>query len=145
VVFEDEFDVSLPTDQYNETIPFGYDLLKTIVIPAFSEQRKDCSRQNRIALDQLVENMEQLAAKEPVLAEHACRKMLENLFSSSRESLKEFLATISMKQEEEREFELDDQDAQKLSFHSVRPAKQIPIIHYRSQIAEYMLRRWISR
>jgi hypothetical protein len=144
VAFEDEFDVSLPEEQYNETIPFGYDLLKSIVIPAFTQQRKECSKEHVVILDQLIESMGQLAVKEPIVAEKACRKMLEDLFSSSRQSLKEFLSTISKQHEEEVDFEIDEQDAQKLSFHSTE-AVQAPIVHYRSQIGEYLLKRWLKR
>jgi hypothetical protein len=37
-VFEDEFDVALPEDIYEEVDrPFGYDLLQTIIIPALKK------------------------------------------------------------------------------------------------------------
>jgi serine/threonine protein kinase len=144
VAFEDEFDLSLPEQQYQEMTPFGYDLLKTIVIPAFAKQRGNCNEANQIIMDQLIDRMGQLAVKEPVAAEQACRKMLEDLFSSSRQSLKEFLATISKKQDEE-DFELDDQDAQKLSFHSTSSSKSVKLLHYRSKVAECLLQRWLKK
>jgi hypothetical protein len=143
VAFEDEFEV--PMLEYSETTPFGYDLLKTIVMPAFTAQRRDCSQSNRVLLDEMIEKLGLLALKEPVVAEQACRKMLEDLFASSRQSLKEFLATISKREGDDDDFVLDDLDTEKLSFHSQSGPKQTPIIEFRSKVAEYLLQRWLKR
>lgn len=83
--------------------------------------------------------------------------MLEDLFSTTRQSLKEFLASITvnkqqLEDEDSDSYDLDEQDTKKLNFHSVekRGAEShilLPSHHreYRSEIAEILLDRWIKR
>lgn len=156
VVFEDEFDSFLPQDQ--EVSPLGCDLLKTIIIPAFASQIKDCaSPDGKKLLDQMVILLKEFARIEPVCGEQACRIMLEALFGSTRESLKEFVASISQKpvnpshiDNEGDLYEFDEIDEQKLDFYSIKQEEAQYLItskhqEYRSAIGECLLNRWIQR
>jgi hypothetical protein len=130
----------LPEEQYNSSIPFGYDLLNTIVLPAFQSQQPNLVGENLSVLITIIENMAILAEKEPQIAEQACRNMLESLLGSTRESLKEFLASINVDEE------YDEVDEKKLSFHSAKQEENMePKVVQRSQTAEYLLKRWLRR
>lgn len=140
VVFEDEFESKLPEEQYNSSIPFGYDLLHSIVLPAFQSQKTNLRGKNRSVLTSIINNMSILAEKEPQIAEQACRSMLENLLGSTRESLKEFLASINVNEE------YDELDEKKLCFHTAKKEEKIePKVVERSETAEYLLKRWLMR
>jgi hypothetical protein len=81
-VFEDEFESDLPQENYKNVIPLGYDILKTIVIPAFEKVRSKTSQdQGRDALINIIKSMNLLAIKSPLIAEQACRTMFEDLFA----------------------------------------------------------------
>lgn len=74
VAFEDEFEITLPEDRYDAPPPFGYDLMRSIVIPAFSAQPQSP------LLSNLIEALNKIAVQDPAVAEAACRKMLEDIF-----------------------------------------------------------------
>ncbi|KAJ3370862.1 Serine/threonine-protein kinase 25 [Kappamyces sp. JEL0680] len=154
VVFEDDFEATPPLRTHQDSIPFGSELLQSIIIPAFQRQRNAVDVNNRVLLDQLIGHLRDLALKEPVAGEHACRKMLEDLFGSTRQSLKEFLASISQPQSSPEEIDLydfDEQDEQKLDFHSIKqdfdrdPVTTSSCREFRSEIGEVLLERWLKR
>ena len=91
---------------------------------------------------------------EPVIGENACRSILEYLFTSTRQSLKEFLASIAVGTPNENEgdsYDFDELDSQKLGMHIVNQSDsekltKIPSYReYRSEIACVLLERWIPR
>jgi serine/threonine protein kinase len=148
VAFEDEFDSELPGD-YREEIPLGYDLMKSIVIPAFADQKSSSNEESKICLDSIIKSLELLAMKDPKAAEHACRRLLENILGSTRQSLKEFVASITIHSLDNYQ-DFDEQDSEKLD--NIR-VEEIPGTksttscgdEKQSKIALYLLKRWMQR
>ena len=88
-----------------------------------------------------------------MVGENACRAILEYLFKSTRQSLKEFLASIAVSSPNENEgdlYDFDELDSQKLGniVHHSESEKVTKIPshrEYRSEIACILLDRWIAR
>lgn len=90
------------------------------------------------------------------MGENACRSMLESLFSSSRQSLKEFLASISSSAlpesgDEGDLYDFDELDTKKLDLHISQSGTEQQVTkipshrQYRSEIAQILLDRWRGR
>ena len=120
------------------------------------KQRTVCKDENKSLLSEAIECLRKLSIVEPVVGENACRSMLEALFTSTRQSLKEFLASISASHpivdEEGDLYDFDELDTKKLDLHIGKqvamvkePAKIPSHREYRSEIACILLDRWKSR
>lgn len=110
---------------------------------------------NQPILDQLLRDMKSLCVEEPAAGEQACRTMMEDLLTSSRQSFKEFLASLGHYSNsptvEADVFDFDDQDVEKLGRHSVKQSEENRLTHipphteYRSKTGTYLLERWMKR
>jgi hypothetical protein len=104
-------------------------------------------------LEQVLLLLKDLSVREPLASEQACRKMLEDLFGSTRQSLKEFMASISQPANlpEVDLYDFDEQDEKKLDFHSVKQDDRDDTVtpssnrEFRTHIAECLLQRWINK
>ena len=148
VAFEDEFDSSLPEQQYHDSAPFGRELLKSIVIPAFSSQLNAVSAEGRTCIERVSFHLGNLAQSDPEAAENACRCLLENMLNSSRQSLREFVASVTVKKDMEYFNDFEETDQHKLNFYIAHEQQEAPIMKHtpqQSRIAERLLLRWIKR
>lgn len=160
VVFEDEFDAFMPEENYNPDTPLGWDLLDSIMIPAFSKQRENIpSSESRLKLDQITAILKEFAVREPEASEKACRMIVEDLFASSRQSFKEFVASLAIPtlakidynkdDNNNDDYDFDEQDEKKLEvYQSLKEeAVKIPPLtnEYQSDISRFLLERWIKR
>lgn len=142
VAFEDEFDLQLPEEQYKQQVPLGYDLLKTVIIPSFEKVTDEY--QNQHILLEIIEKLEQISIDSPVIGEKLCITILQDLFSCSRKSLKEFVALIAKNSGDN--FDLDEQDAKRLNFKAGQLSNDIVTWEgydgARTKMGEYLLARW---
>ncbi|KAJ3260852.1 putative protein serine/threonine kinase [Boothiomyces macroporosus] len=142
VAFEDEFDLQLPEEQYKQQVPLGYDLLKTVIIPSFEKVTNEY--QNQHILLEIIEKLEQISIDSPVIGEKLCITILQDLFSCSRKSLKEFVALIAKNSGDN--FDLDEQDAKRLNFKAGQLSNDTVTWEgydgARTMMGEYLLARW---
>ena len=149
VAFEDEFDSNYPEEQYYEGMPpFGRELLKSIVIPAFTSQKQYVSAEGKTCIERIAFHLGNLAQNEPQAAENACRNLLENMLNSSRQSLREFIASVTVKKDMEYFNDFEETDNSKLNFYIAHEEQDVPVVVHtpqQSRIAEKLLLRWIKR
>jgi hypothetical protein len=94
--------------------------------------------------------MNVVALKEPISVENACRRMLENLFSSTRVSLVEFVASINRNTQKEETEVYEEIDCDKLNSiqqneQKIKEDGNGLIDHKRSSLSIYLLERWLTR
>ncbi|KAJ3269592.1 Serine/threonine-protein kinase 25 [Terramyces sp. JEL0728] len=142
VAFEDEFELHLPEEQYRHRVPLGYDLLKTILVPSFEKVVGEYT--DSTLLCEIISKLNQLADESPAVGEKVCITILQDLFSCSRKSLKEFVALIARNSGDV--FDLDEQDAKQLNFKIGLLSNDVVewegYSGARSTIGEYLLTRW---
>lgn len=151
VAFEDEFDSSFPRDNYQSEIPLGLDLMQTFLIPAFASQKSHLgNNSSNPILDDLCKALKSLGNKEPKCCENACRMIVQDLFASSRQSFKEFVASLALSHAEslsDGDNFIDPSELQKkLNVKKDDISTEVVLnFDYRSEIASHLLRRWVSR
>ena len=148
VVFEDEFESKFPEQKYSDSGPFGAELLKSIVIPAFSSQTATVGQEGKACIERISVHLKNFAQLEPQAAENACRNLLESLLCTDRQSLREFVASVTVKNEMEYFNDFEESEHHKLNFYISCEQQEIPAPiqpAHQSRVAEKLFLRWIKR
>jgi hypothetical protein len=134
----------------------GTDIFMNFIIPSFrlvnfnlnKEKENDINLLQANNLELVIKSLENLSNKCPYIAEKACRSFLKGILSSTRSSMKEFIATITTSPIDNDDIDLDYEKIQ--NHRLVVQSEEIQLqFKYqdqnRSKISKVLLKRWLQR
>ena len=101
-----------------------------------------------IHLDAVIQSLETLLKECPSIAENACRSFMQGLMSSTRSSVKEFVAAISGSVTDVDEVDLDFEKLQAHCLVKREETSRVRVLYKevtKSKIADSLLKRWMRR